>query len=319
MDFGAECSHDRAVGSETTEGEPLRLDGELHPVPFVFAILFSCLTLIGLALALFGDGLVVGVVVSLIFGTLAVLFALECIPPWVELDDSGIRYREKLRTDRVSYDEIQALGTGLENAEHPGSLLVRLTEDACRRRGILRRDAMFHISIPAVPICRQNELLEIAVERWKDSGGAGTTFSLIEEFFETGATLRKASQDLLELQRQANPVTAAGEATSSDDDIYCSILHVRNDSGGLFFCIVAGGDRLDALVITIRDTAERLLREHRFNPEFSREIQVSLVPDLTPDTPALKARMDELVTSLAGDPRRALRISWAHGRPEPNS
>jgi hypothetical protein len=285
-------------------GEPLRLHGEVHPVPLVFAVLFGCLALVGAVLALAGDTLSVGVVVFVIFATLAVLFALECIPPWVEIDAGEIRYREKLRKGRVRYAEIRALGIGLENEENAGSLLVRLTDAACAERGIVRRDASFHVSIPAVPSCRQKELLERAVARWQEAGGSGETFSLLEDFLESGRSLRRAASDLMQLQ--------------ADDDVYCSVLHVKNDSGGLFFCIVAGSERLEDLAHTIRHTAERLVREHRFNPEFGGEIQISLVPDLTPNTSALKERMDSLVRDLeASLPKlaqnRAVTLTWTLG------
>lgn len=311
-------------------------------MPLVAAVGFGSIALLGAGIALFSDGgLSVGVVIALIFGILGTLFALECIPPWVELDDSGIRYRVKLRVRSVAWNEIAALGTGLSNEEHPGSLLVRLTEEACAKRGIVRREAMFHHDVPAVPSCRQEELLELAVEHWQSHGGSGETFTMMGALLQSTKDLRKAAEDLVELQRRANPGTAAfmdamreargpratavqTSAVSPNDDVYCSILHVKNSAGGLFFCIVAGSDRLDALTSTIGATVERLAREHRFNPEFEGEIQISLVPDLTPKTEALVTRMEEFVpalerklakSGLGATGGRPIRVSWAHGHP----
>lgn len=311
--------------------EPTRLDGEVHPVPLVAAIGFGAIALLGFGMIVFSDGgLSIGLVIVLIFGLLCGLFALECIPPWVELDDSGIRFRVKLQVRSVAWNEIAALGTGLANEEHPGSLLVRLTAEACDKRGFVRKDAMFHYDVPAVPSCRQDELLPLVLGYWQFHGGSGETFTLMGMFLQSSRDLRKAATDLAELQRRANPglphaiaMQTAAKSTG-EDDVYCSVLHVRSPRGALFFCVIAGSDRLDALTSTIGSTVERLVREHRFNPEFEGEIQISLVPDLTPKTSALETRMDEFVPALeerlAKSGQRAtggnpIRISWAHGHP----
>jgi hypothetical protein len=323
--------------------EPARLDGEVHPVPLVAAVGFGSVALLGVGIIVFSDGgLIVGVVIATIFGVLGTLFALECIPPWVELDDAGIRYRVKVRVGSVAWNEIAALGTGRENEENPGTLLVRLTRAACEKRGLARVDNMYHLEVPAVPTCRQSELLELAVEHWESHGGSGETFTLMGALLQSVKDLRKIATDLVEIERRANPGVAAfldemrearaesrAEAAETSapvegDDVYCSILHVRNPEGGIFFCIIAGSDRLDALTSTIRSTAERLAREHRFNPEFGGKMQVSLVPDLTPKTKALEKRMNELVddlessldkAGLGATGGQAIRISWAHGHP----
>lgn len=308
-------------------------------MPLVAAIGFGSVALLGVGIAIFSeDGLIGGVVVAAIFGILGALFALECIPPWVELDDAGIRYRVKLRVGNVAWSEIAAFGTGLENEEHPGNLLVRLNREACEKRGLARVDGLYQLEVPAVPTCRQSELLELAVEHWESHGGSGETFTLMGALLQSAKDLRKVATDLVEIQRRANPGAAAfmdamhdaraesveTSAPVASDDVYCSILHVKNPEGGLFFCIIAGSDRLDALTATIRSTAQRLAREHRFNPEFGGEMQISLVPDLTPKTKALEERMDAFVPELEANLAKAglgatgghpIRISWAHGHP----
>jgi hypothetical protein len=305
--------------------EPVRLEGEPHPVPLVAAFGFIAISLLGFGVAIFSDGgLLAGVVIGVIFGVLGVLFALECIPSWVELDASGIRYRVKLRVSEVAWNEIAALGKGIENDDHPGMLLIRLTPEACGKRGLPRAEALFHLEVPAVASCRQDELLALTRAHWSSAGGSGETFTIGGVLLESAKNLRRIATELAVLTRENPPRAESIQTTEPAEDVYCSILHVRSPTGALFFCVVAGSDRLDALARTIRETVEHLAREHRFNPEFEGRIQVSLVPDLTPNTDALGTCMNALVRELETDLKNSklfatngneIQVSWTHGHP----
>jgi hypothetical protein len=313
--------------------EPLRVGGELHPVPLGLAALFALFALGGVAMFFSDDGLrVFGAITIILFGGFAALFAIECIPTWIEMDERGLRFRKKLRVERIQWAEVAALGTSIPSEISPGELLVRLTPEACATRKHADPDSMFHVSVPAVEALPQAKLLEEARRRWEDAGGSGNVFDLLGEFFEAGRTLRKGVETLLEIQRRANPETAAAldrmkgrtpTPPKADDDVYCTMLHVRGDDA-LLFVIVAGSDDLDALAATIRDAADHLVREHRYNPEFGGEIRISLVPDLTPNTDELRAHMDRLTEDLArtfaargvvATFGRSIRLSWQHGQP----
>lgn len=339
---------------ERVEPGPLRVEGEPHPVPLVFGTFFTLLALGFVGIAIFADALALGLVAGAFFGGLGVWAWLECIPPRIELDTEGLSFRKKLRKGRVLWTEVAALGTSIPSEVSPGSLLVRLTPEACAARGKLEAGKMYHFDIPATEACRQEQLLEQAVARWELAGGDGSVFDVLGELRTAGRQLAKSAKTLLELQRQANPEAAAAldamrgiapprkgpevvalSASVTDggppgvpDDIYCAVMHVRAETGDLFFCVVAGGEDLEQLGATIRRVVERLVREHRFNPEFGGELEISLVPDLTPDTAALKSRMNALVAEIeAGFQRsnvvatqaRPIRLTWARGhraRPE---
>lgn len=240
----------------------------------------------------FSDGgvRVFGAVTAVLFGGFAVLFAIECIPTWIEMDEHGLRFRKKLRVAEVQWTEVEALGTSIPSEISPGELLLRLTPDACATRKGADPDSMFHVSVPALEDFPQAKLLEAARVRWEAAGGRG-----------------------------AAPAAAAPTA---DDDVYCTTLHVRGDDDRLCFVIVLGGEDPDALVSTIRRTVDHLTREHRYNPEFGGEIRISLVPDLTPNTEGLRARMDLLTEELGRTLAergvvatfgRPIRLSWQHG------
>jgi hypothetical protein len=298
----------------------MRVEGEVHPVPFTFGALFTLVAIGSVVVVVYAGWVAVPLVIF--FGGLGVLFGLECIPPWIEADDAGLSYRIKLRVRRVRWSEVAALGTGVSLGGQAPSLLVRLTPSACEARGFPDPSASFHLQVPSFEGLQTHDFIEGARERWERAGGSGATFDLLGDLRATGRTLRGALGQLRERARHdPEPPTAPdADATSG------VTLHVRGDDG-MRYEVVFGGDDEPDLLRAFRRESQRLAREHQYDPEFSGEIGLVINAAVTPDTPSIREALGRLSAELErgfassrlrttrGSP---IRVTWRYGHEAPS-
>ncbi len=315
---------------------------EILAVPFmgpvIGLVLFGLLFLVGVGLAVEGS-LAMGLIFALIFGGLAGLFGWHSIPTRIRIDREGVTFRTKLKTTTVRWEDLEAVGTWFRVEDLPGYVVLRLSEG----RG--------SVTIPALEDLHQEELRDHIVSFWKRAGGSGETFTPMSGLRETTKALVGMANQLVEMQKAQNPALAQmmsdeekwgpkpkreGEvprlrgpgviqvapSESDDDDIYCAVMHVLDADGRLYFVVIAGGRAHERLFSQIGKSIRRKVDEHRDNADFGGRFDISLVPDLTPKTKHLPAKMDAMVDALTVElagvtirSGRSIAISWTHGHP----
>jgi hypothetical protein len=175
--------------------KPATFTDSLHPVPLVFTLIFGLL-----ALGLSGVALLIrepmAMVLDSVFIALTAFFAWHLIPGRIELDERGITWRRKLRTQRVEWTEVQQLTTGLAlGDEMTGWVTIHLTNTAAGLRGGLPL-----LSVHSVTGMQQEELLERMKGLWKAAGGSGSTGTI-------GDVMRETTDQLVKMGRVINQVT----------------------------------------------------------------------------------------------------------------
>jgi hypothetical protein len=315
---------------------------EILAVPFmgpvIGFVLFGMFFLISVGVAIWWS-LGVGLVLVVVLGALTGIFAWHSIPTRIRIDEAGVTFRTKLKTKQVRWEELDSVGTWFRLEDLPGFVVLRLSEG----RG--------DVTIPALEDLHQEELRDHVVSWWKRAGGSGRTFTPISELRETTDMLVGMANQLVEMQKTDNPALARvmsdeekwgpkpareneprrpsgpgvvqlAASESDDDDIYCALMHVLDAESRLYFVVVAGGRTHEPLMAQIRKSIRNKVDEHRDKPEFGGRFDISLVPDLTPMTKHLPAKMDAMVAALSADLADVktidglpITISWTHGHP----
>lgn len=254
----------------------------LHPVPVVFGTLF----------ALAGLGCVLGFAftgaVGLLLGTgfffsLLGFIAWHGLPVRIVLDERGVTWRRKVRTQHVAWSEIASLSTGLEAEGFAGWVTLRLTHT-----GAGLRKGTPQLSVPAVEDVPQRELVKLIRERWEAAGGSGETRTLVDDLRETTRDLATMGHAIEQLAR-GEPVEPLRPPVPFRVELG-SRVKVTSDA-----------DDPIALYSTLWAAGLAQAREQRFNPAFTGALEFVLT---TPRTPVLDEQLQKLASHLAAECER---------------
>jgi hypothetical protein len=241
----------------------LRVPGKVDGIPLFFALFLGAFAILPSVL-----GGWVGLLLGGLLGVPAGWFAWMCIPSSATLDAEGLTFRKKLRTQRVLWSEVVALGTGFGE---PGTLLVRLNHEAA-----------FDHQVPASDAIPKKKLLQHALEHWKAAGGDGTTFDVTQTFLESTRQLRQGVEKLAEIQ----------------NDTSCEVREERDPE--LVLVVKATSRTPAGMTSAIRRVVESALTGLRYNPEFSGEIRLSLITTELPPV-LLGPSFEKVVEQLDSD------------------
>jgi len=289
----------------------VRVTAKAELVPWVGAVLFS-LVAVSMVPLLVGGSAVIGAPFVLFFGAFAVAFWIELLPRWIELDEEGLRSRKKFRIERIPWRDVSAVGVLRVTLGGPGRLLVKLTIEACVARGIPNDGRPFDLALDAFAELPQDRLLAMTLAHWRRAGGDGARLDLRPS--HTRDPQQRGAPDRVD--RVAAPSTES----------FSAVIHAVKDDGRAFVVVIIGAERTDAVTTTARQSCRIVVDEQRFNPNFSGEVRIALVPDSTPNTVELHAEMDGLVADLEAELARSgrmttdgspIRLSWRYGHELP--
>ncbi len=268
---------------------PRSFVGSVQAVPAGAALLFGTVGALGLLVGGVSGHWAFGLIVLALFGPVAAVFAVECIPSAIWIDSFSIRVRKGLRTQHIAWTSVSSIGRGITLGEGEASVLVR----ALRADGV----ATESVALPVVEGCDKETLHDLCLTYWVHAGGAGDTFNMATR----SGRWPRASQRLVS--------KGSGDVDlHAEDTAYCRESLVVNNSGEVFCLIVVGHDDVDELLGAVRRAVHRAAKDLAYNPQFSGLFAVSLVPDLAVSGPDLERAMDHLAAVL---PRELMQAGLA--------